>query len=464
MKSLAAFFVSCVLFASRSLGLDAGFAEADITPKMGGGAKSVWMAGYGQGRKAEGVHDPLVARGVVLRDGTEKIALICTDLVGFQFPDVEKVRAKLKDYHYVLVSSTHNHEGPDVIGIWGKNPFTRGVDDSYIAHVVEQIVALVREAEKSIIPDVTVRFGTATDESLLGDSREPKVIDGVLRTLAFHRGEKMVGLVTQWNAHPESLGSKNKQLTADFPYATVAALKEKYGCPMVYLTGAVGGLLTPASPTPNPAGGEPLHDGNFEFAEAYGKNVAALAEKAIAAGEDVALTPLRVETRRISIPVVNTLYRVASGMGVLPRDAFVWTEDRNQRGEPLGKDNAKAIMAIETEVGCLRLGDVAVAAIPGEIYSELVYGKFQDPADPGADYPDAPLEPSIAALVPCKHWLLIGLANDETGYLIPRRQWDAKAPYAYGRSSSQYGEMNSCGPDSAAHIMAAFKECADALR
>jgi len=76
------------------------------------------------------------------------------------------------------------------------------------------------------------------------------------------------------------------------------------------------------------------------------------------------------------------------------------------------------------------LADKFLAAIPGEISPELVYGQFQDPADPAADFPDAPLEPHVSELVTCKHRFLLGLANDETGYLIPRRQWDAKAPYA----------------------------------
>ena len=47
----------------------------------------------------------------------------------------------------------------------------------------------------------------------------------------------------QWNCHPESLGSKNTLLTADFPWATVAALEKKIRCPVVYLSGAVGGLM-----------------------------------------------------------------------------------------------------------------------------------------------------------------------------------------------------------------------------
>jgi hypothetical protein len=45
--------------------------------------------------------------------------------------------------------------------------------------------------------------------------------------------------------------------------------------------------------------------------------------------------------------------------------------------------------------------------------------------------------------------MIVGLANDELGYIIPKRQWDEKPPFAYGRTSAQYGEINSVGPDTA---------------
>ena len=96
--------------------LDVGFGEVDITPKLGGKEK-VWLAGYGTGREAAGVHDPLMARCVVLQDGGTRIALISVDLVGLQFPAVQQIRNQLPGFSYVLVSSTHNHEGPDVIGM-----------------------------------------------------------------------------------------------------------------------------------------------------------------------------------------------------------------------------------------------------------------------------------------------------------------------------------------------------------
>jgi hypothetical protein len=106
----------------------------------------------------------------------------------------------------------------------------------------------------------------------------------------------------------------------------------------------------------------------------------------------------------------------------------------------------------------LKLGDLEIAVIPGEIYPELVLGKVQDPPDPGADFPDAPVEPSIYGQFKGKHRMIIGLGNDELGYIIPKRQWDEKAPFCYGLKKAQYGEENSVGPEAAPVICGQFKE------
>src|SRR5262245_4474947 len=206
------------------------------------------------------------------------------------------------------------------------------------------------------------------------------------------------------------------------------------------------------------AAGKELREGTYEYAEKYGKEVAALAAKAAAASQPIELTPFVVSSKSIAVPVQNSLYRAARAVGVLKRDGLVWRGDFHDLSEPMVAEKADLPSAVESEVAYLRLGELHVACIPGELYPELVYGKFQEPVEPDADYPDSPKEPVVAELMPGPKWLLVGLANDEVGYIIPKRQWDKAPPYAYGRENAQYGEVNSCGADVAPIIMQALKE------
>src|SRR5262245_13578795 len=51
--------------------LSVGFAEVDVTPKLEPD-KPVYIAGFSHNRKATKVHDPIMARAIVLSDGKRK--------------------------------------------------------------------------------------------------------------------------------------------------------------------------------------------------------------------------------------------------------------------------------------------------------------------------------------------------------------------------------------------------------
>src|SRR5262249_28619647 len=224
--------------------LSVGFGEMDITPKVGGD-KPVFVAGFGANRKATGVHDPLMARAVVFGADKKKVAIVSVDLVGFFLPNVENGCKQLNGFEYVLVSSTHNHEGPDTLGLWGPSPLKSGVDPDYIKLVEKQIIAAVKAADAARKP-AKARLGTTKAPELLHDGREPYVLHDELTAIEFRdpRSDKSIGVVVQWNCHPETLNSKNTLISADYVGYTVEHLKKKHGCPVVYLTGTVGGLMT----------------------------------------------------------------------------------------------------------------------------------------------------------------------------------------------------------------------------
>jgi hypothetical protein len=445
----------CLCGSSFAAPLEAGFAEADITPKLGD--KPVYLAGFGQNRKATAVHDLLMARAIVLKHGEHKLALVSIDLVGFFHPNVVHVRRRLPGFAYVVLSSTHNHEGPDTLGLWGPNPFTSGIDPDYVKFLEDQIAKTVRAADEAAKP-VNARLGTARAPELLHDGREPYIKHDELVAIQFNDpAGKPAGVVVQWNCHPETLSSKNTEISADYVGYTVAHLRERYRCPVVYLTGTVGGLMTSLSVEVKDDKGQLLKDGTFEKTERYGRLVGELAERALKQAKSVSLAPFAVRSREVYLPLDNKLYLMGRRLGVLKRDGFLWTGDPNQ-AEPADDKVQDKPLCIRTEVAWLRLGELDVACIPGEIYPELVLDKVQHPPDPGADFPDAPIEPAIYKQMRGPHRMIIGLANDEVGYIIPKRQWDEKPPFCYGRTKAQYGEQNSVGPETAPILCRAFED------
>lgn len=460
MLGMMALWLAGAAAAGQAADVRVGFGKVEVTPELSDD-RPVYIAGYGQNRRATGVHDPLYARAVVLDDGQRRVAMVAVDVVGLFYPETQAVREALPGFDYVLVAATHNHEGPDTMGLWGPTPFKSGVDAEYMRTLRERIVEAVRQAAEQTKPAKGV-YGTAQDDTLLRDSRLPIAYDGVIRVVRFARpgsGEAM-GLLVQWSCHPEAMDSANTEITADFPFALVRTLEEKYQCPVVYFSGAVGGLMAPPrNGCVRDAAGNELKQGTFEYTETYGRMVAELAVKAIESGTLLELAPLAISAQRIAVPLANRLYMMAARMGVLKRPSRAWTGDFRTLGELQSPRKMKHPPALETEVAYLRLGQLHVACIPGELYPELVYGTFQEPADPGADFADAPLEPTVTELMPGDRFLLVGLANDELGYIVPKRQWDEQPPFAYGRKKMQYGEVNSLGPETAPILMQALRQC-----
>jgi hypothetical protein len=269
---------------------------------------------------------------------------------------------------------------------------------------------------------------------------------------------KASGLVVQWNCHPETMASKNTAITADFVGATVGYLRTKYACPVVYLTGTVGGLMTSLHVEVKDDKGNALQDGTFEKTIRYGELVGKLAERALGGAKALTLTPLEVRAREVFVPLANKRYVAGWQLGVIDRPAFIWTGNPYKADLVKDRKLPKEPLCMRTEVGYLRFGELCIAAIPGEIYPELVLDKVQDPPDKGADFPDAPIEPAIYKQMKGPYRMMIGLANDEVGYILPKRQWDEQPPFCYGRKQKQYGEENSCGPDTGPILCKAFQE------
>jgi hypothetical protein len=227
-------------------------------------------------------------------------------------------------------------------------------------------------------------------------------------------------------------------VTADFPGHLRDALEHGVGTAAtglgpgsthLYINGAIGGLMTTnpdtvvVDPLTRQAYGEPSHD----KARAVGRRLA------VAILQDIAQRPLAplpdtrisVVARSFEIPLDNTQFIAASALRVISRGQTRWRH-------------------IRTEVGLIQVGDVSLLCVPGEIYPEIVNGGVTHP--PGADFDVAPIEvPPLRSITPGRVVFIVGLANDEIGYIIPQSQWDAEAPWSVP-PSGPYGESVSAGP------------------
>jgi hypothetical protein len=442
-----------------------------IDNNANGNFDAFWMAGFGLGRAAKSVHDPMAAVAAVLDDGKKRIGFVVIDSIGFMYDDVEDVRkrlpAALKIDHLIVVS-THDHEVPDLQGLWGPSTGITGVNQAYLEFVKTKMLSAVSGAVGAMKPaEIRAIERPLSPAGLIADIRDPIVYDPDLRILEVReRGSRApLGQIVNWANHPEALWGSNTEVTADFPgyvrdgldrgIVYPDGLKRKgHGGITLYVNGAIGGLMAPTNTLAikdrflNQTFTTPSH----EKARALGYTVA---DEALTALE-TSVTPfdpvgtLGLYVKKVDLPVGNlTLLGAVEILQILKRTV----------------DYQGITPIIHSEVNLLTVGNNSILTIPGEAYPELVNGGIESPA--GADFGGAPVEvPAWRSQMPSKPGaikLVFGLANDSIGYIIPRSQWDTAAPYTYSDTSAPYGEANSTGPETAPRLHQAVTEvCAQA--
>ena len=104
-----------------------------------------------------------------------------------------------------------------------------------------------------------------------------------------------------------------------------------------------------------------------------------------------------------------------------------------------------------SEAAFIKIGDVSITGVPGELYPEIAVGGIENPE--GADFEMTPQEvPYLRSQYSDKLNLMVNLANDSIGYIIPKSEWDNDAPWIYGETEETYGEVVSLGPNTAPKI------------
>ncbi len=436
----------------------AGAARVTLTPDLKKHGP-VYMAGFGNNRVATGMHDNLYARCVALSAGGETVVLCGVDSIGLFLDDVERIRTDVKtqltggkkafpEEVNVVVAATHDHQAPDTMGLWGPERGRSGINDAYMNLVAERVTQSAVTAVRTMQPAL-IKVGEAHPsdlDQLIHDDRPPEVLDAgviVLQVTTPH-GTPIATLVN-WANHPETLGAQNTLITADYPFYLCTELERRFEGVAVFLNGAVGGMQSPLGATViDKASGRPAAENTFQKAEIIGRSVAEIAGSAARNATPFNADHIEFHERLIQIPMSNKGFQLAAQSDVFK-----------------GRKKMTADGATVTPVGLVRLSAqgkafLEIALIPGEMYPELSVGGVVRYS--GADYPDAPVEPPIKNMMTAEFKMLVGLADDEIGYIIPKAEWDEKPPYLNGAEKPWYGEENSVGPEAAPLIALAFQQ------
>ncbi|MBI5528742.1 MAG: hypothetical protein HY897_20625 [Deltaproteobacteria bacterium] len=472
-----------------------------------GGFQGVVLIPY-TGKPIQGVHDPIFAKILVLKQADLTLVHISFDVVGLFHKYVNAIKRELhastgvaKDN--VIVSSLHNHEGPDTMGIW--SPPTdlvhdnKGVNQRYILKVLDNVVAAAGVAlsrvEPALLttasawlpscvdrasgvleefpdcaepPRTSLAFDPAYDEPILArDSRDPYVRD--MRVLAFRLDSagtgKTIATLANWNNHPESLGSLNPLVSADFPGYVRAYIENRFGGEAIYLNGALGGMMTPLgaraplwsddfAPVTDADGRRVMTtaESSFEKAMGIGYETAHTACEALAASRPLHEPALKLETAEIEVPV-NSNYRNLFTLTdyLSPRDnTYEDPQDLSKSEEERAR-----LVALCGQSGCVKvpihvigIGDVQIVTHPGEAFTEYEVGRSAAAVAYGADgFPpyDFPAIEGLRGRMCGAHNMFFALTEHELGYAVPESDvLPADHPNYYEESVSahpEYGDI-----------------------
>lgn len=394
-------------------GFLAGAATCDITPKN---PEGILLGGFDFGRPCEGVRDPIYARALVLSDGNTPLVIVTLDLVGFSLVRTQRIRTLLTREHpdSILLVSTHNHQSPDTVGLWGPAlfnmlPYQTGLDSGYMTFLEERIVDCVKQALERARP---ARLHLASGEFDRKDrwihNERGQTRDRTVRVahLADENNAAIATLI-QHACHPETLWKSNRLISADFCGVCCRCVERRVGGVALYANGALGAMVTAALDWEAPP------DRREEFVLKLGNALGDAALRLVdrAKKKEVEHPGIKIKRNRVRFRARdNRLFGLVHALGVVESREF--EED------------------LVSEVSFARLGPASITALPGEAAPAL-----------GLE---------MLKRVPGSPKLLFCLCNDELGYLLPPEFFSDPA-YAYESSMGP-------GPQAATRLILAIEE------
>jgi hypothetical protein len=424
MRTLTVFLLTAIAASSAELRVGAGAAK--ITPPPGAP-----MAGYYYNRAADGVHDDLWAKAIVLELDGARAALVACDISGLPRPIIDEARREIArdpgiPADRVMIGATHTHTGPKADGESTRLP--------------KLIAEAVRKATAALAP-ARVAAGRGREDSLTFNRRfhmkdgtvgwnpgklNPNIvrpagpIDPDVPVIWFDtpKGDA-VAVHVNYALHLDTVGGT--QYSADYPYTLSRLLADARGpgLPTLFTIGCAGNL------NHIDVHWADKQKGHHEAAR-IGTVLAGEALKTMKRLDALPAGFLRARSAMVKLPLagvraedlawartITPTFGTAKAAPFLDLvRAFKFVDVAERKGAP-----------IEAEVQAIALGDqLAWVGLPGEIFTELGL--------------------AIKTASPFRYTVVSELANGSIGYVPNRKAYPEGAYEAESaRCGAGAGEM-----------------------
>ena len=479
--------------AAQPDGFEAGAAAVEITPVLcpdaapdatpepydaaRGCFRWVHLAGFspfvpfrGDIRLATGIHDPLWARALALRDAEgDTLVLVALDLPGIGRQHTGPIRRLVRrelniPVEHVVIHSTHTHSAPDASGYW--STLRSDHNDHYVSWLRERITGAIREAVAALRPATLTtattthvacadrrtgrlkhardcRLPTASHQMndspeawdrfvIQRDLRDPIVGNTNIVVAGFDdaaTGETIATFIN-WHNHPDTLGSANRLISSDYPHYLRAYVERERGGVAIFVAGTVGNQISGLRGTPvplwdeagrrvtepAPGGGQQpvLVTEDWAKIRSTGYEIGHAAVTALAGAQRLASPGVAVSSSTFDTPVDNVIHL----LGTWP----VWhhgvePEDRPRYAWP---DCWGLLGCVRAEVSLIEVGDLTMLTAPGEIDPAYALGRPASAADYGEwGIWEFPAMDGVVHIMPGRHHAFVGSAHDYLSYLVP---------------------------------------------
>ncbi len=423
VTATALFFFITILFlascskSSKSLNngtsstLKIGIAEVNYTPEVG-----LDLVGNYRGNDAasRGIHDSLYAKALVASDAKgQKVAILSIDICLLPKESVEFMRNYIASEtdirpENVMIMATHTHSGPpsDLTAPKANEYLTRAAVAvlQANANLMPTMISVGRSSESRISHNRRLKCKDGTTH-MCWEKFEPGfviepwgTIDPEVITLSLEQDGKQTGVLVNFGCHATTLTGSNWLYTADYPGYLAEAIKRVKGKDFksMFCNGCCGNVTQVDYRIGFPS--------TFQECQRIGYILAVAAMEAMQKATPVSTDKIGVSKEMVPLSRIDItdeqlewakkLMKKVEKEGMPPiqadgmPDAYYakeWIEMRKKQD-----------ITDSVEVMVIRIGDIAFAGLPGEIFNE--FGK------------------DIKAKSPCKNTIVTGLTNDERAY------------------------------------------------